>query len=676
MDKHLHSPRLVGTSFSARIVGFLLLLLAGPASLWADTPKPADTAEKYSIPSSRSMLTLSPNGEMIGFRARNDERDLVMVYSLKEGKLVTGADVSSSKPSSLYFVNNDHLIVRVVEENRRLMGFKGRLDLSTAFSLNANTGELKQLLTPGDVIFKGQSGLGRIVGLSADHSHAYMPAYVGERHERSPDYALMRVDLDSPRRPRVHSKGHHDATNFFVNQKGDVLAQERYDDETRTHSIWVPEGRSWRAIYSDDSTFKKAWFSGLTPDMESLVMLRENRDTGLTHYHTLALDDGEIEALSVGRDDADIESVRTDLSGVVQGITYSGFQPRYFFFDDAVNDWVEKLQDDFAPHTVSVVDWTEDWQRAVLFVSGNSTAGDYYLAQRGEPLSHLFASRPHISDDSVHPVVAIDYKARDELTIPALLTIPQPYSEAPSNMPTVIMPHGGPHSYDRQAFNAWAQAMAEHGYAVLQPQFRGSTGFGKAHWEAGLGEWGRGMQDDLTDAVAFLSKAGVSDPERVCIVGASYGGYAALAGAAFTPKLYRCAASINGVSDLTSMMDYERDEHGDNHWVVDHFSRSMARDYFTPERIAAYSPANFATEVQMPVLLIHGEDDKVVPLQQAELMRDRLEKAGKPVAFQKIGDTGHNLGTPEAERQMLESLLAFLDEHLAAPTEVAVQQKD
>lgn len=675
MDNHPHSPRLFCSSYSARFVGFLLLLMAGPSTLWADTPKPIDTAQKYSIPSSRSMITLSPNGEMIGFRARNDERDLVIVYSLKEGKMVTGADVSSSKPSGLYFVNNDHLIVRVVEEDRRLMGFEGRLDLSTAFSLNAKTGELQQLLTPGDGIFKGQSGLGRIVGLSADHSHAYMPAYVGERHDRSPDYSLMRVDLDSPRRPRVHSKGHRDAINFFVNKKGDVLAQERYDDETRTHSIWVPEGRSWRAIYSDDSTFRRAWFSGLTPDMKSLVMLRENRDTGLTSYHTLALDDGKIQALSVGRDDADIESVHTDLSGVVQGVAYSGFHPRYFFFDEAMNQWVKALQDDFPQHSVSVVDWSEDGQRAILLVSGNTTAGDYYLAQRDKPLNHLFSSKPHIPDESVHPVVAIDYQARDELTIPALLTIPRPYAEAPSNMPTVIMPHGGPHSYDRQSFNAWAQAMAEHGYAVLQPQFRGSTGFGKAHWAAGLGEWGRGMQDDLSDAVAFLSDAGISDPERVCIVGASYGGYAALAGAAFTPKIYRCSASINGVSDLTSMMEYEADEHGSDHWVIDHFSRSMARDYFTPERIAAYSPANFANEMQIPVLLIHGEDDKVVPIQQAELMRDNLKEAGKSVAFEEIDDTGHNLGTPEAEAQMLESLLAFLDEHLAAPTELAQQEE-
>src|SRR5690606_591807 len=127
--------------------------------------------------------------------------------------------------------------------------------------------------------------------------------------------------------------------------------------------------------------------------------------------------------------------------------------------------------------------------------------------------------------------------------------------QAPENLPAIIYPHGGPETNDEQGFDKLAQAMASHGYAVIQPQFRGSTGFGQAHWEAGPGEGGRDMQDDLDDDLTALGKGGRVDADRVCIVGASYGGYAALAGAAFTPGQYRCVISIHGVSDLNKIIE-------------------------------------------------------------------------------------------------------------------------
>ena len=141
-----------------------------------------------------------------------------------------------------------------------------------------------------------------------------------------------------------------------------------------------------------------------------------------------------------------------------------------------------------------------------------------------------------------------DYEARDKYALSGYLTMPAGAAE--KNLPLVVMPHGGPEDRDRPASTGWSQFLASRGYAVLQPQFRGSTGLGDAHADAGRRQWGLRMQDDVTDGVKALITQGIVDPKRVCIVGWSYGGYAALAGAAFTPELYACAASIGGVSDL------------------------------------------------------------------------------------------------------------------------------
>lgn len=635
------------------------------------SPDIKSTAERFAAPSDRSMMTMSPGGDMVAFRNRVEGRDLVVIFSLTEGKVITGADVADINPRHLYFVNDDHLIM-VVSEEKRLRGFRGELNLSTAYSLNTKTGELQQLLRPGDEIYTGQMGLGRIVGLSPDHKEAYMPAYVGKsRHDRVPDYSLMRVNLESPRRPKVHTKGHRHTRDYFLNEKGEVLAQERYNEDDNTHSIWVPEGRSWRNIYSDESSPIDISFTGLTPEKDALVMLKEDDDTGNVEYYTLALADGEVTSMELSRDDASITGVKVDINRVVLGTTLAGFTPKYEMFDEELDRRIKDLQEIFPGHSVYISAWNEDRSKLVLYVSGSSTSGDYYLATKGEKLAHLMPTRPEIPDETVNPIVQFEYKARDKLRIPALLTLPRGKAENPNNLPVVIMPHGGPASYDRQAFQWDAQALATHGYAVVQPQFRGSTGFGRSHWEAGHGEWGRGMQDDLTDAVEFLSSSGIADPKRVCILGGSYGGYAALAGAAFTPELYRCAISINGVSALPEMMDYERDEHGKDHWVIDYFSRSITRDYFTPERLAAYSPANFASEVKVPVLLIHGEDDEVVPIDQSELIYKNLKNANKPVELVRLPEENHHLHKTESRQLTLEKILSFLDEHMAVEPEVS-----
>jgi len=259
----------------------------------------------------------------------------------------------------------------------------------------------------------------------------------------------------------------------------------------------------------------------------------------------------------------------------------------------------------------------------------------------------------------------VTYKARDGLEINAVLTAPPDYdSETSGKLPAIVMPHGGPASYDRFDFNWRAQYFANRGYLIIQPNFRGSTGFGEEFEDAGRGEWGGKMQDDITDGVNALADAGIIDRDRVCIAGASYGGYAALAGAAFTPDLYKCVVAIAPVSDLNLMLSDRRRRSGSDHWVISYWEDVMAEGDARKEKLNAISPVHFAERIKAPVLLLHGNDDTVVPYNQSTVMERALRQAGKQVDLVKLEGEDHWLSVADTRLQTLREMDRFIAEHL------------
>jgi dipeptidyl aminopeptidase/acylaminoacyl peptidase len=242
------------------------------------------------------------------------------------------------------------------------------------------------------------------------------------------------------------------------------------------------------------------------------------------------------------------------------------------------------------------------------------------------------------------------------MKIPGFLTLPP--GAGKKDLPLIVLPHGGPASADTLDFDWWAQAMAAQGYAVLQPNFRGST-LDSKFLEAGFGEWGRKMQTDLSDGVRYLAKQGIIDPKRVCIVGASYGGYAALAGVTLEPAAYRCAVSVAGISDLRRM----------RRWIGDtsatggsqrYWDRFIGTSDMNDPALLAISPIEHVNAVTAPVLLIHGRDDTVVPFEQSDVMLSALKRAGKSVELVTMKHEDHWLSHGETRLQMLEACVAFL----------------
>ena len=311
---------------------------------------------------------------------------------------------------------------------------------------------------------------------------------------------------------------------------------------------------------------------------------------------------------------------------------------------------------------LAIVDWNANLRRFLLKVSGGGETGSYYIFDINTGRLSSVAKAYEIPTEWVGQTQTVAYRTADGMTIPSIVTWPVGSEE--ENLPLIVLPHGGPHETDKLGFDWMAQYFANRGYLVIQPNFRGSTGFGQDFEDAGRGEWGGKMQDDLTDGVTALVKAGYVDPEQVCIVGASYGGYAALAGAVFTPELYQCVVAIAPVSDLNRMLSEEKRQRGKNHWVVSYWEDVMAEGDARRNKLRSISPVNFAENVVAPILLIHGDDDTVVPYSQSTRMRNALKRADKQVELVKLKGEDHWLSVAETRMQTLRAMDQFLATHM------------
>lgn len=272
----------------------------------------------------------------------------------------------------------------------------------------------------------------------------------------------------------------------------------------------------------------------------------------------------------------------------------------------------------------------------------------------------LARRRPSTKDVAMRPMEIMQYAAADGLTIPAFLTRP---ADGAKSAPLVVLIHGGPTVRDYWQWNQEVQILAANGYAVFQPQFRGSTGFGKRFQQAGYGQWGLAMQDDITSGVRYLIEQGIADPKRICIAGASYGGYAALWGLAKTPELYQCGISFAGVADIGYMLRDSSDSAGDK--VTREMMQTRIGDlHANPEKFDQVSPLKHAARIMAPVLLMHGEDDRRVPLAHGKKMKKALEAAGKQVQWLTFEDEGHGLRYVASEKIYYQTMLEFLDKHI------------
>jgi acetyl esterase/lipase len=347
----------------------------------------------------------------------------------------------------------------------------------------------------------------------------------------------------------------------------------------------------------------------------------------------------------------DIGGLIVDRAGfALEGVSVNEDRPAIRWIDPEMKAMAEEAQAMVKGSNVHIESTTADRQQAIIKVDRPNAPGLYFRFDRkAKTVMDLGQINETIGMRGLNPVRTIRYKAGDGLEIAAVLTVPR---GAGRNLPLVVLPHGGPFARDTEEWDWWTQFIASRGYAVIQPNYRGSSGYGTAFARKGEGQWGLAMQDDLNDAIIALAKDGIADPKRVCMVGASYGGYAAMRAAQRDGALYRCAVSYAGVSDLPAMKRYDArflmsGVRGD--WL-----KTQAPD------LAAVSPINGARDFSIPILLFHGAKDRTVPVRQSRSLNQKLAALGKTVTYVEQPEGDHHFSRSEDRLQFLKALEAFL----------------
>ncbi|MGD0192525.1 MAG: prolyl oligopeptidase family serine peptidase [Rhizomicrobium sp.] len=453
--------------------------------------------------------------------------------------------------------------------------------------------------------------------------------------------------------------GNKDTNDVLVDGSGHVVAtlQGSVDDYVQHIMVGNREVGSFNVRGGGEWDLK-----GITFDQQSIAVLAYGSN-GTADVFSYKLGANGLGTPLFADPKYDVEEVLKDPSSLlVDGVSYADDRTRFRYFDPAKEHLREKLEAALGGESVKIVSHDAAGSKYAIYAEGPKDPGTYYIFDT--KTSHLDEFRrqyPKIGAGDIAEVKPYPYKSVDGLDINAYLTLPQ--GKSARNLPTVIFPHGGPEYRDRITFDFVAQFLASRGYAVLQPNFRGSSGYGTAFHDAGFGEWGGKVLDDINAGAKKLIADGIADPKRVCIVGESFGGYAALADVTFHPDQFACAVSYAGISDLAKMRYYHVQQDGNNSVSVTVWDKFMGGSDVSKHESDA-SPVEHADQVKAPVLLIHSQNDVTVPIEQSEDEESALKGAGKQVEFVKLEGDDHNLHLEKARIQYLTEVEKFLKAHI------------
>lgn len=471
--------------------------------------------------------------------------------------------------------------------------------------------------------------------------------------------ALYRVRLSDNKSVQISQTPERFVSyDWLLDTQGEIAAERRREYSTG----------NWKIRNSRGKTIAE----GNVGEKGAVSMPGYSTTPGNILFYTREGEDGDFEYFEVPTDGSsppqrifeglDIYSIRLD-PDTSQIIAYRLEGERrdqpgdWVFFDESAQEEADKIYAGFANVNGKISTFSPGFGKAVVRTNGNSDSGTWLLIDTvNKSASVLAKSYPQIKPFQVGPISVFEYKAQDGLELDGILTLP-PGIDA-KNLPVIMLPHGGPRSHDTPSFDWWAQAFASRGYAVFQPNFRGSTNRDEDFIDAGNAEWGKKMQSDISDGMMALAEKGIVDPDRACIMGASYGGYAAMAGITLQQGVYKCSVAVAGVSDLKKMVKREQRE------TSSKFLMEFREETIGPvEEMDSISPRTFAAKADAPILLVHGRDDTVVPYEQSEMMAKALESAGRPYEFVELKGEDHWLSRSTTRHQMLDAAMKFVMKH-------------
>ena len=637
----------------ARVLGLVAAVVAGAAAACAQAAPPPLAA--YGALPALEQVAISPNGRLLAIDFVKGEQRTIVVEDLTAQKIVTGVKVGETKVRFLQWAGDDHLIVTSSVTSGIFGVLVDRGEWFMAADLNVASKKLAPLL--GDIDFAGNMVYGSpVVREVGGKPMLFLQGmrFIGDEGQAT----LFRVDLDGDRSTPVSDMPGELGVEYLVGADGKPAAVTQYDALSKSWVLKVWTGAGWRQAEAEKAAIETPEMRGLGRDGRSILIGDREGDEFV--LRELAPDGSKLsEPLPIPSDAAVIHDPASHR--LIGAAALHGDSLEYRFLDPHDDLQWRAIAAAFKDRSIELASWSDDRRKVVVRVTGASEAPSYALVDldAGAAIA-LGGEYPGLGPEGVGRVEPVSYKAADGLPLTGYLTLPN--GRDPKKLPLIVFPHGGPAARDEPGFDWWAQAMASRGYAVLQVNYRGSDGFGWRFMSAGFGEWGQKMQTDLSDGVRYLAAQGTIDPARVCIVGASYGGYAALAGAALDTGVYRCAVDVSGLSDLSRFVAWGKSREGARAGVGTerYWTRFMGASGLADPHLAAISPAAHADKVTVPVLIIHGKDDTVVPFEQSQIMVDALKKAGKSVELVVLNHEDHWLSHSDTRLQMLQATMDFL----------------
>lgn len=467
------------------------------------------------------------------------------------------------------------------------------------------------------------------------------------------DTAVIKVSLKGKGLVKVIQHPRTDIYQWLTDSQENVrIAIKREDNETKFTILEQSEaGADLRELWQFEAfSDQQVWPLAFGKDKNILYV--EALYKGKNAIYKVDLTDKSLTRELVyynSNYDVSTDIRRSHKTGEVVGVGREFWQPE-----------LKQLQaelDQLLPNTKNyLTSFSADENRYIVISTSDTDAGSFLIGdKKAKSLNHLAYRYTALAPNLMAKKQLVKYEARDGLEIEGYVTLPQ--GEI-MDLPTIIFPHGGPISHDTDGFDYWAQFLANRGYAVFQMNFRGSSGYGHDFMVKGLNGWGQAMQDDVEDGTRWLIDQGIANKDKICIVGASYGGYAALMGSIKTPELYQCAVSFAGVTDIEYLVD-SRKRFG-NYEIV---KKQLGSD---KKLMRQYSPINHVEKITKPVLLVHGSDDRIVKVKHSRAMEKAMKRADKSVQYVEIDEGDHFLLNNQHRLATFKAIEQFLAEHLPA----------
>ena len=635
---------------------FALLLFIATAAVAA----PPKVEDLFRLPQF-AYMAISPDGEAIAALAPVAGRQNLVIL-----------DAKGQNPKAITAQQDSDIVAVQWLSSRRLLVTTGRLGTrdfdqrgGALYAIDRDGSE-GRLISEGSGQFNGTRFVGRFLAvvrkLPGDGDDIIAEEIVvGIEGRHAGD--LLRVNTRTGRRASI-SVGKPDSgesESWVVDNNGVARVQTVFSQgRVRIHYRAGPDD-AWRKL-DEFSQLSPGWKPlAIDADGKSIIVSdRRQRDrAAIVRYDPSTKSFGEVLAQHPRVDLEDLLFV----DGRVAGVSYDADRPGVAWFDDKLAA-MQRGIDKALPDTVNFMTVSRDASRAVIFSFSDQSPGSFYAfdANRGK-LEWLVDRAPWIKPSDMAHMQPVRYTARDGLEIPAYLTLPP---EGPrKGLPLVVVIHGGPWiEGDSWGFEPEAQFLASRGYAVLQPEFRGTTRYGWKHYAASFRQWGLAMQDDIADGVKWAVDEGIADPKRVCLYGASYGGYATMMGLAKHPELYRCGINYVGVTDLSLFLTATWADYAQSDFIRYNVKDLVGDASQDAEMLKRVSPVELAARIKAPVLMAYGASDRRVPIEHGTRMRSALESAGNTPTWIVAEGEGHGFREIANQKMFYEAMEKFLAKNL------------